>query len=127
MSMCTNSRCDGVNYLCGKCRKVYPSLAASLDEKKRHKKHNRSRDTGDRGRRENGGWTPRTVGTMEDGTVVTFRQGRGDNEDHTLIADGERSARDFDRHHNHYGPKREGGGRVEDDEGDRGDYTGRGR
>ena len=48
-----------------------------------------------RGRRR-GGWTPRTVGSMADGTEVTFRQGTGDNEGHTLISDGEKSARQFD-------------------------------
>lgn len=78
--------------------------------------------------RDNDGWSPRTVGSI-DGNDVTFRQGRGINEGHTLIADGQSSGRSFDRRgeHNHYGPKREGGGRVEDDGGDRGYYTGPGR
>lgn len=46
MSMCMNPRCDGTDYLCGKCRKIYPSLAASLDQKKR----DRRSDKGGRGR-----------------------------------------------------------------------------
>ena len=74
-----------------------------------------------RGRR--GGWTPRTVGSTEDGTEVTFRQGTGDNEGHTLISDGDKSARQFDARHNHYGPNREDDGYVD---GNRGHYTGPG-
>lgn len=38
--LCTNLKCDGINYLCGKCRKMYPCLAASMDEKKRQQKQN---------------------------------------------------------------------------------------
>ncbi len=38
--MCMNSRCNGIDFLCGKCRKIYPSLAASLDEKKRARRDN---------------------------------------------------------------------------------------
>lgn len=74
------------------------------------------------------GWTPRTVGTTDDDTIVTFREGLGENEGHTLIADGIPSGRAFDRRgeHNHYGYNRESGGRVEDGEGDRGYYTGPG-
>ena len=60
---------------------------------------------------------------MADGTEVTFRQGTGDNEGHTLISDGEKSARQFDARHNHYGPNREDDGYVD---GDRGHYTGPG-
>ena len=121
MSMCMNARCDGKSYLCGKCRKMYPLLAQSMAEEKR-KSRERNRSNGRR--RNNGGWTPRTHGTMEDGREVTFRQGTGDNEGHTLIADGHKSDRQFRKGHNHYGPKREGGGRVDDD---RGHYKGRGR
>ena len=69
------------------------------------------------------GWTPRTTGSMDDGTAVTFRQGTGDNEGHTLISDGEKSARQFDAGHNHYGPNREDDGYVD---GDRGHYSGPG-
>ena len=70
------------------------------------------------------GWTARNVGTIDD-HEVTFRQGYGENEGHTLIADGQPSGRAFDRRgeHNHYGPKREGGGNVEED---RGHYNGPG-
>ena len=73
------------------------------------------------------GWGKRTVGTIE-GFEVTFRQGFGDKEGQTLIADGTPSGREFDRRkgHNHYGDKEEGGGRIEDDRGDRGKYTGPG-
>lgn len=74
-------------------------------------------------RRKKGGWTPRTVGTTESGETVTFRQGLGNNTDHTLITDGDKSDREFRRGHNHYGPRREGDGRVDDD---RGYYTGPG-
>lgn len=77
----------------------------------------------DKSSRRNSGWTPRTVGTMDDGRTVTFRQGVGGNDGHTLIADGEKSGREFDRNHNHYGPKREGKGWVN---GDRGHYSGPG-
>lgn len=75
------------------------------------------------------GWTPRSVGTTDDGNVVTFSEGLDYNEGHTLIADGTPSGRAFERRkeHNHYGPNREGdGGRVEDGKGDRGYYTGPG-
>lgn len=72
------------------------------------------------------GWSPRVTGTTEDDREVTLREGLGDNEGHTLIADGQQSDRSFRRAHDHYGPKREGGGRVEDDGGDRGHYTGPG-
>lgn len=48
MSICMNPRCDGTNYLCGKCRKLYPMLAASLDEKKRQRR------SGNRGERRGG-------------------------------------------------------------------------
>lgn len=74
-----------------------------------------------------GGWGPRTIGTIE-GFEVTFRQGFGNKEGQTLIADGTPSGRDFDRKklHEHYGNKEEGGGRIEDDRGNRGKYTGPG-
>lgn len=39
-------------------------------------------------------------------------QGTGDNEGHTLISDGDKSARQFDARHNHYGPNREDDGYV---------------
>ena len=35
MSMCVNPRCNGTDFLCGKCKKVYPALAASLAAKRR--------------------------------------------------------------------------------------------
>lgn len=73
-----------------------------------------------------GGWTDRTQGTLDTGEEVTFKEGLGYNDGHTLIADGDQSDRAFRREHNHYGPKREGDGRVEDDEDDRGFYTGPG-
>ncbi|RWZ78482.1 MAG: hypothetical protein EOT05_01860 [Candidatus Microsaccharimonas sossegonensis] len=68
-----------------------------------------------------GGWTPRAVGTIDGGDPVTFREGTGENEGHTLIADGDLSARQFDANHNHYGSRREGGGEFSED---RGAYTG---
>ena len=119
---CNNARCQNdANYICGKCRRERPALAEIVDERNRAAKRNGGRQNN---RRSNSsGWTPRTVGTTEDGNPVTFRQGLGYNEGHTLIADGEKSDREFRRGHNHYGPKREGGGRVDDD---RGYYTGSG-
>lgn len=72
------------------------------------------------------GWGPRMGGGI-DGHSVTVRFGTGINEGHTLIDDGDRdsSNRAFNRRreHNHYGPRREGGGSVEED---RGFYTGPG-
>lgn len=73
------------------------------------------------------GWGPRTHGSVDGTHDVTFRQGTGNNEGHTLISDGHVSSREFDANHNHYGDKREGGGRVEEDGGDRGKYDGPGR
>jgi len=72
-------------------------------------------------------WGPRTLGTIDD-YEVTFRQGFGDKEGQTLIADGAPSGREFDRRkgHDHYGNKEEGGGRIEDDHGNRGKYSGPG-
>ena len=40
MSMCFNPRCNGTDFLCGKCKKMYPMLAASLAEKKRERRGN---------------------------------------------------------------------------------------
>lgn len=79
-------------------------------------------------RQSGGGWSPRVVGTTDDDREVTLREGLGANEGHTLIADGTPSGRAFDRRgeHNHYGDRREGDGRVEDGDGDRGYYTGPG-
>ena len=37
MSMCFNARCNGTDWLCGKCKKLYPMLAASLATKKRER------------------------------------------------------------------------------------------
>jgi hypothetical protein len=75
---------------------------------------------------QDGGWSSRIVGTIE-GHDVTARTGWGTRQGHTIIADSQPSGRDFDRRrsHNHYGPKQEGG-RIEDDNGDRGYYTGPG-
>lgn len=117
---CHNIKCNGTDWLCKSCRKLYPASAAAIDERNRQRKQE--------ARNKKGGWGPRTVGSI-DGNDVTFRQGTGYNDGHTLIADGQPSGREFDRkqQHNHYGPKREGGGRVEDSGGDRGKYSGPGR
>jgi hypothetical protein len=45
MSWCTNLRCNGTDYLCGKCRKLYPNLAESLDQKKRQRREGRQGQT----------------------------------------------------------------------------------
>ncbi|TLG09440.1 hypothetical protein FEK35_15045 [Nocardia cyriacigeorgica] len=42
--MCTNPRCNGTDWLCGKCRKIYPSLAAALDTRKRERRDSFKRD-----------------------------------------------------------------------------------
>lgn len=86
----------------------------------------RGRTGGRRSNRGRGGWSPRVQGTTGDDHDVTLREGLGDNDGHTIISDGHVSGPEFDVGHNHYGDKREGGGRVEDD-GDRGYYTGPGR
>lgn len=99
----------------------YPASAAAIDERKRQARQSNN-SGGNRGRRNNGGWTPRVVGTVGNtDKVVTLREGLGDNDGYTLIADGDKSKKDFDANHNHYGQKREGGGRVNED---RGHYTG---
>jgi hypothetical protein len=36
-----NPKCNGTDYLCGKCRKLYPASAAAIDERKRQKNANR--------------------------------------------------------------------------------------
>jgi len=109
VAICRNTRCKP-NRLCANCRAKYPDLAAF--------------NNSTRGGRNNSGWTPRVVGTVDStDEVVTFREGVGDNDGHTLIADGDKSATEFNSKHNHYGQKREGGGRVDQD---RGHYTGPG-
>lgn len=37
-AICMNSRCNGNDWLCGRCRKLYPSLAAGIDARRREKK-----------------------------------------------------------------------------------------
>lgn len=50
MSFCMNARCNGSDYLCGKCRKQFPLLAMSLDEKRRERRtQNRNKTTYGRG------------------------------------------------------------------------------
>jgi hypothetical protein len=44
--MCFNSRCNGTDFLCGKCKKQYPALAASLAEKKRSRRNGNGRRAG---------------------------------------------------------------------------------
>ena len=75
-----------------------------------------------------GGWSERTTGYVDGSHEVTFRTGTGSNAGHTLISSGgHQSARQFDRGHDHYGQKRENGGRVEDTGGHRGYYKGPGK
>lgn len=76
--------------------------------------------------RDNGGWTKKRTGYVDGYHQVTFREGKGNNSGHTIISDGKRSRKDFDRHHDHYGKHREDDGRVEDYGGHRGHYTGPG-
>lgn len=52
MGLCTNPRCNGVDYLCGKCRKDYPLLAAQMDENRRQARQNRN--SGGGGKRRGG-------------------------------------------------------------------------
>ncbi len=42
MSLCMNARCNGTDWLCGKCRKLYPLTAASLDQKRRERNRNKT-------------------------------------------------------------------------------------
>jgi hypothetical protein len=37
--LCMNPRCNGRDYLCGRCRKLYPSLALAMDQKRRERKN----------------------------------------------------------------------------------------
>ncbi|MCX4098028.1 hypothetical protein [Nocardia sp. alder85J] len=55
MSLCMNPRCDGDKWLCGKCRKLYPSTARAIDERKRGSQSRNSNRSG--GRRNSGGGT----------------------------------------------------------------------
>lgn len=79
---------------------------------------------------EKDGWTDLYGGVIGDQPVLV-KFGTGKNEGHTLIADNigqskrffDRKYKDGHRNHNHYGPKREGPGYVEED---RGKYTGPG-
>lgn len=79
---------------------------------------------------EKDGWTDLYGGTIGDQPVLV-KFGMGKNEGHTLIADNvgqtkkffDKKYKDGHRNHNHYGPKREGPGYVEED---RGQYTGPG-
>ena len=80
----------------------------------------------ERKQRNNGGWSKRQVGYVDGHHEVTFREGKGNNSGHTLIADGRKSRKDFDQHHDHYGKNRENNGRVENHGGHRGNYTGPG-
>lgn len=79
---------------------------------------------------EKDGWTDLYGGTIGDQPVLV-KFGTGKNKGHTLIADNvgqsekffDKRYKDGHRNHNHYGPKREGPGYVEED---RGQYTGPG-
>ncbi len=51
-----------------------------------------------------GGWSERQTGVTEDGKVVTFRTGTGENEGHTLIGGGELSGKGLSQRHDHFGP-----------------------
>lgn len=46
MSMCFNPQCNGTDFLCDKCKKMYPLLVASLAEKKRERRGNGNRRRG---------------------------------------------------------------------------------
>lgn len=110
------ARCLGNSYCdCSRCLKRRDAAVRAANGTGGSQKSRRT---------ERSNWSPRTTGSVDD-REVTFRQGEGDREGHTLISDGQKSAREFDREHNHYGPKTEGG-RIEDDDGDRGHYTGSG-
>lgn len=81
------------------------------------------------------GWSPASSQPPQVGFVrnagegddceVSFKQGQGSREGHTLIADGnmEEDSKGFDARHNHYGPKAEDEGHFSED---RGHYTGPG-
>jgi len=90
MSLCMNSRCNGTTWLCGKCRKLYPSLAWSLDQKKRERNRNGSTmyDRSSKPRGASGGFNARTGkghGTQyySDNTRVSWdTDGQGDSNTH---------------------------------------------
>lgn len=73
-------------------------------------------------------WSLLTYGNTftndEVGDTVTFKTGYGRSTGHTIISDGELSQKEFNNRHNHYGHFREKDGRIEDDGGDKGFYTG---
>lgn len=75
-------------------------------------------------------WGQPERGIIGDNHEVTFNVGLGENEGHTVIADGFMSKSYFHGHHDHYGPdnRNPGGGRIEDSKngGHRGYYTGPG-
>jgi hypothetical protein len=113
MQGCNRKNCNRGNP-CSNCEMRFATVMRGDEDPYEVEKRRKSR----------GGWSPRTVGSIGD-SEVTFKQGTGSNEGHTLIADGQPSGRAFDRRgeHDHYGPKREGDGRVDSD---RGHYTGPG-
>jgi hypothetical protein len=97
-------------------------------------KGDRRGERGSRGGRR-GGWTPAreeapTVGFIRnegdgDDHLASFKKGYGNNDEHTLIADGNYSENreGFDENHDHHGRKREGGGYFSEN---RGNYSGPG-
>lgn len=52
---------------------------------------------------EEDGWTERQTGTLEDGKVITFREGTGIKTGQTLVGGGQLSAKGLDENHDHYG------------------------
>lgn len=93
---CTNSKCDSRTWLCGRCRKMFPMLAASLDEERRNRRRN-NRGSTMYGRNyastkapkgASGGFNPRSGrghGTQyyDDGTRVSWdTDGQGDSNRH---------------------------------------------
>ncbi len=50
------------------------------------------------------GWESKITGTLDDGRVVTARNGTGGNEGQTIVGAGELSSSGLDAAHDHYGP-----------------------
>ncbi len=105
---CKNpGRCDGQKYLCGNCRRMFPTLAMDLDRKKRERKEaRRNFGNGEVGGDRN--WDPPIHGQTVEGRNVTFSQGKGRREGETLISGGHKNMDGFygkagDKGHDHRG------------------------
>lgn len=44
--LCRNPRCDGTNWMCGRCRQQYPNAARAIDERKQEERDRQRRNRG---------------------------------------------------------------------------------